>query len=516
MRRWYSLLEIFQFPLKLLLIALAMISISSIFLNSNVSIFWSTSNTTVLLIANLMRSIGNFIVVYFPFFVLVKMLSRKGAQGIQIEVGLIGYFIFLMTTMYFSVQDLSANAYSSSFGLSLQTTRIAGLSGNIQYPLQMGLLGALAVGFLSRFIYQRSRSKAPYGIFAFVDKDSYAVILILCGSFLLGLLFSWLWPLGIRLLYQAFDFIASDINNPMNLFVYGILDRLLSVFNLGGLIRNSFWFSELGGSWIDIAGASYSGDVNIWMAQISRSIFPMGYGRFITPYYILNLFAIPGMLSALYTLFTDKIERKRIQLFFLVALVLSLLSGTLLPLEIFLLITAPLLFVAHILITGCLFGVCQAMNISLGFSFSGNTMAAMPGNLFDLLFYIRNPSAYSTVMGIIGVGVVIFVLYFLMTEFYYLVLAVDLFNTGMTKKKVEGFVLAIGGLDNIKRINSSIFRLTVQVQDPNLINFEHFRRLGANKVLEVKAGYAIQFGSGSTIIKNEVNKRIKENKRKIV
>ena len=83
----------------------------------------------------------------------------------------------------------------------------------------------------------------------------------------------------------------------------------------------------------------------------------------------------------------------------------------------------------------------------------------------------------------------------------------------MIKKKTDGFILAVGGLENIKRINSSLFRLTIQVQDPSLINFEQFQRLGASKVFEVRAGYAIQFGAGSTIVNNQVTRRMKEAKR---
>lgn len=513
MRRWHSFIDIFQFPLKLLFIACTMISISSLALNSNAAVYFQIKNNLILQLAFLIRSIGNFIVINFPFFVLVKMMARKGSQAVQNEVGILGYIVFLITTMYFSPQGLPANSYISLFGLSVSTANIPGMVSGIQYPLQTGLFGALAVGGLARLVYHRSRSKSQYGFFSFIDKNSYAIVMILFLSFILGLVFSFVWPSLILLLGQVFQFIATDINNPMNLLVYGVLDRVLSVFNLGGLIRQGFWFSELGGSWIDLAGASYTGDVSVWAAQVARGTFPQGAGRFITPYYIINLFAIPGMLVALYTLFTDRIERKRYRLFFILAIVVSLLGGTLLPLELFLLIMAPLLFVLHITVTGCLFGLCQAMNISLGFSYSGNVIAAMPGNIFDLLIYVRNAAALTTLSSIFMVGLAVFVIYYLMTKLYYNVLAVDLFNTGMIKKKTDGFILAVGGLENIKRINSSLFRLTIQVQDPSLINFEQFQRLGASKVFEVRAGYAIQFGAGSTIVKNQVTRRMKEAKR---
>ncbi len=515
MKRWYSLLEIFLFPLKFLFVGVVMISLSSLVLNTNASVFWSVSDTNWIIIANYFRTVGNFIVVNFPFIVLIKMLSRKGTQGIQSEIGILGYIVFMITTMYFASQRLPATAYSTFFGLSLNTSKIAGLSGTTQTPLQMGLIGVLFIGFLARIVYQKSRSKTQYGFFGFIDKDTYAIILMAASSLLVGIAFSYIWPYVIQMLNNVFNFIASDINNPMNLFVYGVMDRLLSVVNLGGMIRQGFWFTELGGSWIDIAGANYVGDVNIWMAQIARGSFPLGFGRFITPYYMLNLFAIPGMAIALYSLYTDKMEKRRLRPVLVIGILASLLGGTILPLEMFILIVSPLLYFFHLIVTGALFGLCQVMNISLGFSYSGNTIAAMPGNIFDILIYVRDPSGSATAITVLMIGAGCFVFYFLMTRIYYQFFAIDLFHTGLTKKKVEGFILAVGGLENIKRVNSSLFRLTIQVVDPEAINFEHFRRLGAYKVLEIKAGYAIQFGSGSTIIKNELNKQLRETKRKI-
>ncbi len=515
MKKWHSFLSVFQFPLKLLFIALILLSLSSLVLSSSVGIFWSTDNLYVIQGAYLARSVGNFIVVNFPFFVLIKMTSRRGSEGIQSEVGILGYIVFLITTMYFSDQTLGTTYFYSTFGLAINTSSIPGLSGGTQYPLQMGLVGAMAIGFLARYVYNRSRGKHQYGFLGFIDKNAYAIILVVVGAFLFGITFSYLWPMLMEMLQQVFEFIATDINNPVNLFVYGMFDRGLSVLNLGGIIRNVFWFGEFGGSWIDIAGVGYTGDVSIWAAQTARDVFPLGYGRFITPYYILNLFAVPGMLIALYMMHSDKYERRRYRGFFVVALLLSLFGGTLLPLEIFLLVMAPLLFGMHLLATGCMFAVCQAMSIYFGFTYTGNPISALPGNLFDILVYLQNPNATSTIRWIVTLGAIAFVGYFLMTQVYYRYLALDLFSTGLTKKKVGYFVNALGGIGNIKRIDSSLYRVVVQLDDSTLIDFEQIKGIGGEKITEVKAGFAIQFGASSTIIKNRVNKRLKQTKRKI-
>ncbi len=132
----------------------------------------------------------------------------------------------------------------------------------------------------------------------------------------------------LNLLNTIFEFIATDITNPMNLFVYGVMDRLLADLNLGALMRTLFWYGEQGGTWINNLGVNYMGDVGIWTAQMNSLITPSGVGRLITPYYVLNLFAVPGMLIGFYTIFTDKMEKRRIRLFFLLAILVSLVTGT--------------------------------------------------------------------------------------------------------------------------------------------------------------------------------------------
>ena len=515
MRRWHSLLEIFMFPLKLLFVGVILIAVSSLALNSNTSLFFSVNHDMVLISANLLKSAGQFIVLNFPFFVMLKMLARRNGQGVGVVSGALGYIVFLTVTMYMAPQDLPSAAYDSVLGLSLNTSAIRGLSGMTQYPLQTGLIGAACVGLASRMAYQKSRGKLRYGFFSFIDRDTYALILSVFYALILGVVFSVLWPFVIEGLSLVFDFIASDISNPINMFVYGLLDRMMSVLNLGGIVRYTFWFTEMGGSWLDMTGTSYAGDVAVWTAQTARNLYPAGFGRFITPYYILNLFAVPGMLFALYSTFTDKIEKRRVRMLFLIALLISALTGVVLPLEILLLVTAPLLFSMHIFASGILFGICQAMNLNLGFSFAGKTAAAMPGNLFDLLVYVRNINAVSTIRGILILGAISFVLYFAMTKLYYMFLALDLFNTGLTSKKVDGFSQAIGGVENIKMVNSSPFRLYVQVYESNLIDYNQFKQLGASRILETRAGYAIDFGAGSTIYRRELTKRMKECKRRI-
>ncbi len=513
MLRWNSFYDIFQFPLKLLFIGLTLLTCSNLVLNPNLEMFYIVDNEHLIIMAHLVKTIANFIIANFPFLVLIKMVSRKNNSDESILFGIIGYVIFLITTMIYAQQDLGSSAYSQILGLSFNTTKIAQMSGYIRYPLQTGLIGAISIGFSTRFIAMRAKNKLRYGLFSFIDRFSYGVILTIFNSFLLGLLFCFIWPYFIVGVNEAVMYIAKDIGNPVNLFMYGILDRLFSVFNLGGLIRYSFYFTDLGGSWIDMTGVGYAGDVTVWMAQMARNMVPSGVGRFITPYYIINLFAMPALIISFFTLFTDKIERKRIRLFFVLAIVVSLITGIYLPVEILLLVTAPILFFMHLFVNGLLYGVCAALEINIGFAYSGSSVVAMPGSIFDLLIHVRNLSLSDQLVMLGIVGVVTAIVYYAMVQIYYRFLALDLFNTGLTEYKLNKLSDAVGGITNVKMLYSSPFRLYMQVYDSKLINYNIFKEIGASKIVETKSGYAIDFGASSTIYRTELNKRVKASKR---
>lgn len=510
MRRWHSFIEIFQFPLKLLFIAVLLMGIGNLVVNPHMAVFWTVNNKIILMLAEVCKYFGGFLVINFPFFILIRVLCKKYDNSIPVFVGITGFIIFNVVTMFMASSSLPSSAFSAILGISVSAVNLQILSGNaVHYPIQTGFVAVIIVAVATKYAYHRSRTKSPYGFFAFIDKDTWSILSTLIYCALGGLVVALMWPFLIQLINMIFQFIATDITNPMNLFVYGIMDRVLSVFNVNALIRNAFWFGEMGGSWIDSFGVSYLGDVAIWTQQQAIGAITSGVGRLITPYYVLNIFAVPAMLTAFYTLFTDKIEKNRYKLFFLLAIVLSIVTGTLLPLEIFLAISAPLLFVFHVLFSGALFGVFQGLSASLGYTFSGNVLTATPGGLFDLLIVIRNPAMQRTLFIILVVGIISALVYFGVTRYYYKRLAFDLLSTGKVKFVVDQLLEGIGEIENIRMIQSSPTHITIQVFDVSLINFSLIQKIGASKIVETRAGYAIHFGGASTIIKDEINRRSK-------
>lgn len=513
MKRYKTLFETLRLPLKLLFAAFIFIGIGYLIQNENVNIFYTITNPYVLIFAECLNRIGSFIIINFPLILIVKLVARKTNSSIPIISGIIGYVAFLILTMVFASTDLPSTTFSAILGITYNASKIPNLATGTRYPIQMGIIAALIIGFCTRISYSESRRRNQYSLFSFIDKDTWAILINILYCSIAGLIMALLWPTIYKSIQIIIDFIASDVTNPMSMFVYGLTDRVLSILGIGNLIRYPFWFQSQGGTWLSIAGESFAGDVNVWSAMVSQGAMSSGFGRFITPYYVTNMFAIPGLMVGLYTLYSDKMEKRRIRLFLILSIVVSILTGCQLPVELALLLLSPLLLVIHLVIQGALFGVFQGLNVFLGFKYSGSTLTALPGSLPDFLIYIRDPNYARTIQIILIIGIICFFIYYFVTHLYFKYMAYDLFNTGQSKKLVEGFIIAVGGIENIKLINASPLRLTVQVFDIRLINFDHIQRLGATKVVETRAGFAMSFGSSSVIIRKLVLKKIKNSKR---
>lgn len=509
MRRWNSFFEIIQFPLITLFIATVIMGISGILVNPNTAFLFTIENNTVLLVAELLKYFGGFIVSNFPLLILIKLLSKRYEDSVPVFIGIIGFIIFNVTTMFIASTDMPLTAYSSVLGLSIDAGKFMFAGTGVHFPIQTGIVAAIVLANITRFTYTRSRNRSSYGIFAFIDRDTWAMIVAIIYSVLAGVVISFIWPYFINVLYGIFHFIANDITNPMNLFVYGIFDRLLSILNLPSLIRGAFWFGEMGGSWINAAGTNYLGDVAVWTAQSANGILNTGAGRLITPYFVLNIFAVPAYVIALFRTVTDKIERRKYWLFALMIVVISIFSGTLLPFELYLLIIAPMLFIFHLLATGLLFAVFQALSVFVGYAYAGSIPIATPASLFDLLVFYRNPQMTRSITLIILVGAITFIAYFLITRYYYNKGALDLLNTGSGEIKINGIIDAIGGIENVRSMGSTPTKVIIQVFDTSLMNFNKMQKYGASKIVETRNGYAISLGSCSNIVRRAILKKVK-------
>lgn len=514
MARWHATLEYFQFPLKVLFFATFLLGVGSSIINPNVSYIWEVDNPTVILISELMRYGGGFLIRVFPLLVFLKILTRKFEDSVPVFIGFVSYIIMNVIVLFIENTGAASYFYGNMMGIQI-SFQADSLFGEItRIPYNTGILGLLLCYFITTRCYQKSRHYTMHGILSFIDHDTWAMILSFFFSILAGIAVSYIWPFVIMIIEYIYEYLSSDMSNPMNLFLYGMMERISAVFGLSDLPREAFWFSELGGSATDNFGVLYSGDVNTWFAMQNLNIVTTNAGHLITPYYVINIFLIPSFLLGYYSMVSDTRDRRRYFMFFLLAIALSIICGNALPMEIFMLILSPMLYVLYLLLVGLMFAGFQMLGVSIGYIFNGSVMVANPGSLLDLFQYFRNPDMMYSLSTLASFGIVVFILFFFATRGYFRKYAIGLFNLSDRKKVTGDVVRALGGYANITRVSSTPDKLTVGLQNRTLVNFEELRELGAYLILESKEGYLIRLGNISTIVACELKKTMKEEQSK--
>lgn len=509
MRSWHSFFDMLQFPVKVLFIACVLMGFGEVLANPQIMTI-ITVNDTVLTISYGLRFAGSFIFANFPLLVVIKMVGRRHDSSTPIFAAILGYIVFLISCSFFAPQTYNNEFYASIIGIEVNMEEFNIVSDTMMYPFQTGLFAAIAVIWCTRFSYRNTRRHSSDGWLGYIDRDTLSVILTMILSIAAGFLLTMFWPLMINLIVNVMRFIAEDITNPINLFVYGIFDRVMALLNLSTISHNAFWFGSYGGSWISESGLNYYGDVGVWTAQQGAMIVSNGAGRLITPYYLINFFAVPAIAIVFWVLNTNPEERKRYFSFMIIAILVSIGFGSILPFEFFLLLTAPFLLVIHLVVSGLLFGILQNIGVFIGYTYNGSLTYANPGSVFNLLAYFNDTYTRGNLYLFLIVGVIVFIFYFLLAYLYYSYLALDFINLGK-HTIIDQFLDSIGGLGNVRNLHAGPTKITVKVINPQIVDFNKLHETGVGKIIENRDGYNIYFGSDSIMIRRAVIKRIRGN-----
>ncbi len=504
MNRLQAYYEQFQYPIKTIFIGCFMIALGTFIQSPYVNQILKLDSLLLTSITNIILYSGGIILSYFPLLVFIKFLSSKVNETNHTIVGIIAYGIFLLSMAMLSPKNLPAASYSSLFNIQF---------AGVKYELmKTGVVGLLAVYMLIRYIYRKKGLRVYVSQVSYIDRETLRLTQTIIGAMILGVVFANVWPLFIKNLYVIIDYIASDVNNPMNMFTYGSVERVLALLNLSDIPHQEFWLGSAGGSWMNLAGQTFTGDVNIWSAQLKETVNILGAsgsGRFTSAYYVINMFSIPGYLCAIWSTITMKKYNRTNLLGLIIAIIFSLISGILLPIELLMLVTTPVIYIFHLFMVSFTYALLNAFNATVGFSYLGNLATATPGTIMDFLGLLNNAIVFDKLMIIAMVGVISFVLYFLFTRFYFRKMAIDVLNVGSKQERVVEFIERLGGLDNIEAISNTSTRVHVTLIDRDKLNVAGLHRQGVTRIVESRAGYALSFGAASYIIQNEINKALK-------
>ena len=227
------------------------------------------------------------------------------------------------------------------------------------------------------------------------------------------------------------------------------------------------------------------------------------------------MFGLPGAALAMYFA-APKERRPMVGGMLLSVAITAFLTGVTEPLEFLFMFLAPLLYLLHAILTGISLFVATALGIHAGFSFSAGAI--------DYVLMYSLPAASKNVWMLIVMGVVFFVIYFLLFS-----AVIRMFNlkTPGREDKVDdvvteeansnteegltqlatNYIAAVGGTDNLKAIDACITRLRLTVADSALVNDAACKRLGASGVVKLnKQTIQVIVGAKAESVGDEMKK----------
>ena len=503
MKRMSFIFESCKEAIRVTFFGFALLALGFLIQNESINIFYTFKSAFVLLLGEFAFKFGECIVVNLPLIFMLNLVCKRTNNAFPLISAILGYFSFLIATMLFAPTGLDSTAYisnnflTSAFGLNTAGTRL---------PLNTGMIGSLIIALITRYTYIRSRHNNMTYNNNYFDKDLFGILYNVVLCLIAGVLVSFAYPFIFKQVQSVFLYISKDLNDPIRIGLFGFFDRLFSILGIPNIIKNPFYYTSLGGSYQAVNGQIAVGDINIWQATKDLSSGYQGAGRFVTPYYVINIFVIPMFYFGLYKSITNPKEKNKFLLLFILVSALSIVCGNPLPTELLLLFSSPILLLAYIIFVGFIFGILTYCDIFLGSNIVGmNAWSTMPGNLPDYLINLRNVYHLEAIKNIAIVGAIVGIIIFFITYLYFRYLAID--SASVSSK--EGFANvvfdSIGGKENVKSCTSGLFRIMIEVNNNEKIDIEKIKTLNVSRILQTKNGINIDVGTSAYIVAKVIN-----------
>ena len=387
--------------------------------------------------------------------------------------------------------------------------------------LQMGVFGGIIVGLGVAALHNKFYKIQLPQVLSFFGGTRFVPIICSLVYTLVGILMFFIWPVIQSGIYSVGDLVLNS--GYAGTWVYGFMERLLIPFGLHHVFYLPFWQTGVGGT-MEVGGQLIEGAQNIFFAQLADPTvteFSVSATRFMSGKFPLMIFGLPGAALAMYK--TAKPEKKKeVEGLLLSAALTSMITGITEPLEFTFLFGAPLLYGIHCVFAGLAYMLMHVFKVGVGMTFSGG--------LIDMfLFGIMQGNAKTNWIWIVIVGVVYFIVYYLL--FSFLINKLDLKTPGRddsdevklyrrsdveAKKKGEAkadnvnssdelsemICKGLGGKKNISDVDCCATRLRCTVYKAELVNDSLLKNTGASGVVHKGNGVQIIYGPRVTVIKS--------------
>ena len=351
-------------------------------------------------------------------------------------------------------------------------------------------VGILA-GIIGSTSYNRFHAtKTPEWLAFFSGKRCVAIVAGV-ASVLVSAVLLVVWPIVFGLLVSLGNAIAGM--GVAGAGIYAFLNRLLIPTGLHHALNNVFWFDTIG-----------LGDLtHFWAGETSADV-GWSLGMYMSGFFPCMMFGVPGAALAMVRSVDDPTRRKATAGILVSAALCSFVCGVTEPFEFAFMFAAPLLYVAYAALYGVFTVVTVALGFRAGFAFSAGAT--------DLVFSAPLPAAQGTLL-IIPLGIAAFVVFYLV--FRGMIKALDLKTPGREDEDAlpeqvkpepvaakpeavaeddeftamaRGVLAAVGGSDNVERLDSCATRLRLEVRDDSLVDEVACKAAGARGVFKLGGG----------------------------
>jgi len=450
-------------------------------------------------LASIMESAGGIIFDNLPLiFALGVAVGLSGGAGVAALAALVGYLVMNVTMNVIGGLSidmiLSQNNPAYALVLGIPT-------------LQTGVFGGIIIGALAAWCYNKYYTIELPPFLGFFAGKRFVPIITAFSSFFVGIAMFFLWPYvqsGMNALSQYLTGSAY----PVAVFFFGFVKRLLIPFGLHHIWHAPFWFEF--GQYKTLSGNIVHGDMNIFFAQLRDGV-RLSAGHFMAGEFPVMMFGLPAAAFAMYRL--ARPENKKVVGGLLASAALtSFLTGITEPIEFTFLFLSPLLYFLHAFLDGISFVVLYLLDINIGYTFSGGAID------FFLFGVVPGREPWWLV---IAVGLVFAVIYY--SVFSYAIQKFNLPTPGREKAEALSngsaavsmgakparplpyeVLSALGGRDNITKLDACITRLRVSVRDASKVDKDRLKTLGASGVMQVENNLQVVFGTKSEAIKEQM------------
>ena len=515
----------FMLPIAILPVAGLLLGLGSSFTNETTIEMYNLGKilgdgTILHALLVIMNKVGSAVFDNLPllFAVGVAIGMAKKEKEVSALSAVIAYFV--MNISISSMLEINGKILSDgSISKDVLEGTIASVCGI--NTLQMGVFGGIIVGLGVAALH---KIQLPNALSFFAGSRFVPIISTIVYMFV-GILMYFVWPVVQNGIYALGGLVTGS--GYLGTLAFGIIKRALIPFGLHHVFYMPFWQTAVGGT-MNVAGNLVQGGQNIFFAQLADSAhithFSADATRYFSGEFIFMIFGLPGAALAMYR--TAKPEKKKQAggLLFSAALT-CMLTGITEPIEFSFLFVAPILFGVQVVLAGAAYMIAHILNIAVGLTFSGG--------LLDLfLFGILQGNDKTSWFGIIPVGIIYFILYYVI--FSFLIKKFNLKTPGreddagevklytkadVNARKAKGnnadgvavedelsrdITRGLGGKKNIDTVDCCATRLRCTVINPDLVNDAALKATGASGVIHKGNGVQVIYGPHVTVIKSNL------------